>query len=305
MSYDNEPILRVDKLSVGVKSGKEILQGISFVVPTGKRIAIVGESGSGKTFTAKSIMSMLPSNIWINGAIYFQGINLVNQSKKEKCKIRGKKIGMIFQDPMTSLNPTMKIGNQISEAYRTHNPSAGKKLAKEKTLELLDLVGIPDPELRYRQYPYELSGGMRQRVVIAIALAPSPELLIADEPTTALDVTIQAQILDLLKHIQAKTATSIILITHDLGIVAEFCEEVIVMKNGEIVETGNVEQIFSNPRHPYTKILLNALPNLSQDLAHQQGDQEDKITKNRLESTFLPSNNNCSQELMHETINKN
>ncbi|REB08108.1 ABC transporter ATP-binding protein [Sporosarcina sp. BI001-red] len=263
-----EPILRVKDLHVSFTMRDEDFQavrGVSFEVGKGETLGIVGESGSGKSVTARSIMRLLPSppSYMKEGMIEFQGENLNLKTEKEMESIRGKGIGMIFQDPMTSLNPTKRIGKQICESIIKHK-NVSKRKAKRETIELLNMVGIKDSEVRYNQYPHEFSGGMRQRVMIAIALACKPALLIADEPTTALDVTIQAQILDLMKNIQQRFGTSIILITHDLGVVAEMCDHVVVMKKGEIVETGTTLEVFESPTHPYTKKLLNALPRLDE-----------------------------------------
>ncbi|WP_438823977.1 ABC transporter ATP-binding protein [Bacillus sp. JJ1773] len=243
----------------------EAVRGVSFEVRKGETLGIVGESGSGKSVTARSIMRLLPSppSFMKDGEILFQGENLAHKTEKEMEHIRGRDISMIFQDPMTSLNPTIRIGKQIAESLIKHQ-KLSKKEAKNQAIELLKLVGIRDSETRYNQYPHEFSGGMRQRVMIAIALACRPTLLIADEPTTALDVTIQAQILNLMKNMQERFGTSIILITHDLGVVAGMCDRVVVMKNGEIVETGTTEEIFESPKHPYTLKLLNALPRLNE-----------------------------------------
>lgn len=229
----------------------------------GEAVAIVGESGCGKSVTAQTLMKLIPMppGEIKKGEILFNGVNLVNKSNKEMESIRGKDIGMIFQDPMTSLNPTLTIGNQIMEGLIKHQ-NMSRSDARNRAIELLTLVGIPQPEKRVDQYPHEFSGGMRQRAMIAIALACSPQLLIADEPTTALDVTIQAQILDLMKELQKKMNTSIILITHDLGVVAEMCDRVIVMYAGKVIETGTVDDIFYNPQHPYTKGLLRSVPRL-------------------------------------------
>ncbi|MEH7380732.1 ABC transporter ATP-binding protein [Bacillus sp. JJ1533] len=264
-----ENILEINDLHVSfdTSAGKvKAVRGVSFSVEKGEAIAIVGESGCGKSVTAKSIMRLLPSpQAKIeNGSIVLNGENIVSKSEKAMEKIRGNEVGMIFQDPMTSLNPTTKIGNQIAEGIIRHT-RIPKRQALEHAVKMLELVGIPQPEQRIHQYPHEFSGGMRQRVMIAIALACKPKLLIADEPTTALDVTIQAQILQLMKELQTKTNTSIILITHDLGVVAEMCSKVVVMYAGEIVETGSVKEIFSNPTHPYTKGLLKSVPRLDMD----------------------------------------
>ncbi|MGN7470770.1 ABC transporter ATP-binding protein [Brevibacillus sp. SAFN-007a] len=263
-----EPILQVRNLSVSFQSrGEEIqaVRGVSFELGKGETLGIVGESGSGKSVTARSIMRLLPSppSLLKEGEILFLGENLADKREQEMESIRGKDIGMIFQDPMTSLNPTMKIGIQIAESIIKHQ-KLSKKEAEQQALDMLKLVGIRNSEARYHQYPHEFSGGMRQRVMIAMALACRPALLIADEPTTALDVTIQAQILTLMKQMQKRFGTSIILITHDLGVVAGMCERVVVMKEGEIVETGTTEEIFANPRHPYTLKLLHALPRLDE-----------------------------------------
>ncbi|MEK4405084.1 ABC transporter ATP-binding protein [Sporosarcina sp. FSL K6-6792] len=263
-----ETVLKVSDLRVsflGHDKEFEAVRGVSFEVKKGETLGIVGESGSGKSVTARSIMRLLPSppSYLKDGEIEFQGEDLVQKTEKEMESIRGRDISMIFQDPMTSLNPTIQIGKQIAESLIKHQ-NLSKRDAKNRTIELLKLVGIRNSEDRFSQYPHEFSGGMRQRVMIAIALACRPTLLIADEPTTALDVTIQAQILNLMKDMQQRFGTSIILITHDLGVVAGMCDRVAVMKDGEIVETGTTEEIFDNPKHSYTKKLLNALPRLDE-----------------------------------------
>lgn len=238
----------------------QAIRGVSFDLKKGETLAIVGESGSGKSVTSRSIMRLLAKNANIEkGEILFNGKDLVKTSEKEMQGIRGKEIAMIFQDPMTSLNPTMSIGKQIAEPIIKHQ-KLSKKEALERALELLKLVGLPEPEKRMKQYPHQFSGGQRQRIVIAIALACNPEVLIADEPTTALDVTIQAQILDLMKQLQQKIATSIIFITHDLGVVANVADRVAVMYAGKIVEIGTAKEVFYNPRHPYTWGLMRSLP---------------------------------------------
>lgn len=259
-------LLEVNDLHVSFESnGGEIqaVRGVSFHVDSGEILAIVGESGCGKSVTAQSIMGMIPKtygNIK-KGKISFKEEDIINFSKKQYQKIRGSEIGMIFQDPMSALNPTMKIGRQIDEVLIKHQ-NLSKKEAKQKTIELLQQVGISDSCNRYSDYPHEFSGGMRQRVVIAMALACDPDLIIADEPTTALDVTIQAQILDMLKNIQKERNTSIILITHDLGVVAEVADRVAVMYAGKVVESGTVNEIYENPKHPYTLGLLQSVPRL-------------------------------------------
>ncbi len=253
------------KISFHTYAGEvQAVRGVSFALDRGETLAIVGESGSGKTVTSKAIMGLLPeraAEVKKGSEIRFNGANILDFSKKQWRQFRGKNAGMVFQDPMTSLNPTMKIGRQISEGIQVHE-KISKKDAGAKALEMLHKVSIPNPEERIREYPYEFSGGMRQRVVIAQALASNPELLIADEPTTALDVTIQAQILQLLREIQAANNTSIILITHDLGVVAGMADKIAVMYAGEIVEFGTVHEIFKNPQHPYTYALLNAVPGI-------------------------------------------
>src|SRR5699024_10112924 len=236
------------------------VDGVTFSLPRGKTVGLVGESGSGKSITSLSIMRLVdnPGKI-IGGEILFNDENLLDKTASQMRDIRGKDVSMIFQEPMTSLNATYTVGQQISEAYKIHE-GLRKKEARHRSIEMLKLVGIPSPEKRIDQYPHELSGGMRQRVMIAIALACTPDLLIADEPTTALDVTIQAQILELIKDLQDKLNMSVLLITHDLGVVAETCDYVAVMYCGKIVEYADVRTIFNNPKHPYTVGLLNSLP---------------------------------------------
>ncbi|WP_102274138.1 ABC transporter ATP-binding protein [Cytobacillus massiliigabonensis] len=242
------------------------VRGVSFYLNKGETLAIVGESGSGKSVTSKSLMKLIPSppGRITGGEIVFEGKNLVDFTEKQMQKICGSDISMIFQDPMTSLNPTMTVGNQIMETIMKHQKQS-KHQAKEKAIELLKMVGISSPEKRLSSYPHQFSGGMRQRVVIAMALSCNPKVLIADEPTTALDVTIQAQILELLRDLQQKMGTSIIFITHDLGVVANIADRVAVMYAGKIVEIGKVEEIFYHPQHPYTWGLLGAMPNLNED----------------------------------------
>lgn len=261
-----EKLLEVKDLAVSFKTyfGEvEAVRGVSFHVNKGETVALVGESGCGKSVTASSIMQLLPMPpaFYKRGQILFEGEDIVKKSEKEMQAIRGNKISMIFQDPMTSLNPTMRIGKQIVEGLVKHQKLSAKE-AEEKAIEMLNLVSVPQPEKRIKQYPHEFSGGMRQRVMIALAMVSNPKLLIADEPTTALDVTVQAQILDLMKSIQEKLGTSIILITHDLGVVADMCDRVIVMYGGQLMEEGTVYEIFNNPKHPYTRKLLGSVPRL-------------------------------------------
>ncbi|MDQ0273668.1 ABC transporter ATP-binding protein [Cytobacillus purgationiresistens] len=262
-------LLEVNNLEVffSVYGGSvQAVRGAAFHVNKGETLALVGESGSGKSVTAQSIIGAMSHKrgTKLNGSILFKGKDVLKMKKRQLYEIRGSEIGFVFQDPMTSLNPTMTIGKQIEEGVTLHQ-QLSKKEVKKTAIELIRLVGIPDAEQRYHQYPHEFSGGMRQRVIIAIALACKPELIIADEPTTALDVTIQAQILDLLRDIQTKNSTAILLITHDLGVVAESAQRVAVMYAGMIVETGTVEEIFDSPKHPYTWGLLNSVPRLERN----------------------------------------
>ena len=262
----SEKLLEIkdEKLSFFTPAGEvKALNGVSFSMNEGEVLGIVGESGSGKSVTAYSIMGLTayPGKL-IGGTIYFNGHQIEKMSEKEMRKIRGNEVSIIFQDPMTSLNPVYTIGNQITEVIRLHTGKS-KKEAYDRAKELLELVGINEPTKRLKQYPHELSGGMRQRVMIAIALACEPKLLIADEPTTALDVTIQAQILELMQELRQKLGMSIIMITHDLGVVASMCERIAVMYAGYIVEYGTADEIFYEPKHEYTKGLINSIPKLS------------------------------------------
>ena len=262
----SEKLLEIkdEKLSFFTPAGEvKALNGVSFSMNEGEVLGIVGESGSGKSVTAYSIMGLTayPGKL-IGGTIYFNGHQIEKMSEKEMRKIRGNEVSIIFQDPMTSLNPVYTIGNQITEVIRLHTGKS-KKEAYDRAKELLELVGINEPTKRVKQYPHELSGGMRQRVMIAIALACEPKLLIADEPTTALDVTIQAQILELMQELRQKLGMSIIMITHDLGVVASMCERIAVMYAGHIVEYGTADEIFYEPKHEYTKGLINSIPKLS------------------------------------------
>ena len=260
------PMLQVKNLctSFNVDAGEvRAVNGISFNLDKGKVLGIVGESGSGKSVTAYSIMRILvePGKI-VGGEILFNGEDIVKYSKKQMREFRGKRVSIIFQDPMTSLNPTFTIGNQLREAILLHT-DRNRAEANARALEMLQLVGVNEPEKRLKQYPHELSGGMRQRVMIAMALACEPDILIADEPTTALDVTIQSQILELMKDLQKKMGMAIIMITHDLGVIADMCDEIIVMYAGRVCERGTVDEIFYNPRHEYTKGLLRSIPTLN------------------------------------------
>lgn len=260
-----EKLLEVKNLCVNFGTyGGEVnaVRGVTFDLHKGETLAIVGESGSGKSVACKTIMRILSSNGYIkDGEILFDGKDLTKVTEKEMEKVRGKDIAMIFQDPMTSLNPTMTIGKQIMEPIIKHQ-GFSKEDAKKRAIELIELVGISDAEKRFKQYPHQFSGGMRQRIVIAISLACNPKILIADEPTTALDVTIQAQILELIKDLQAKTGVAVIFITHDLGVVANMADRVAVMYAGKIIEYGTSDDIFYDPRHPYTWGLLGSMPTL-------------------------------------------
>ena len=239
------------------------VNGVSFNLDEGEILGIVGESGSGKSVTAYSIMQILADTGRVTGgSILYKGEDVTKWNEKRLCRFRGKCCSIIFQDPMTSLNPVFTIGNQLEEAIKLHTDKKGKD-AKDRAVELLELVGINEPLRRIRQYPYELSGGMRQRVMIAMALACEPDILIADEPTTALDVTIQAQILELIQDLQKKLGMAVILVTHDLGVIAELCDNIIVMYGGRICERGTGSEIFYNPKHEYTKGLLRSIPNVN------------------------------------------
>ena len=260
-----EKLLEVKNLCVnfGTYGGEvKAVRGVTFDLHKGETLAIVGESGSGKSVACKTIMRILSSNGYIkDGQILFDGKDLTKISEKDMEKVRGKDIAMIFQDPMTSLNPTMTIGKQIMEPIIKHQ-GFSKEDARKRALELIELVGISDAEKRFKQYPHQFSGGMRQRIVIAISLACNPKVLIADEPTTALDVTIQAQILELIKDLQEKTGVAVIFITHDLGVVANMADRVAVMYAGKIIEYGTSDDIFYDPKHPYTWGLLGSMPTL-------------------------------------------
>ena len=261
----SETILSIENLRIHFETfaGEvQAIRGVNLKLQKGETLALVGESGSGKSVTAKSVMKLLSNNAVVKeGSITFKGDNILEKSERDMQTIRGKEIAMVFQDPMTSLDPTMKIGKQITEVIIKHE-KASKEEADKRAEELLELVGIPNAKERMKQYPHQFSGGQRQRIVIAIALACNPDVLIADEPTTALDVTIQAQILELLKELQQKFQMAIIFITHDLGVVANVADRVAVMYAGKVVEVGTVDEVFYNPQHPYTWGLLRSMPTL-------------------------------------------
>ena len=262
---ENENILSVKDLrtSFSTDNGEVMaVNGISFDLDRGKILGIVGESGSGKSVTAYSIMRILESNGSLKGGqVLYKGDDITKFTEKQMREFRGKCCSIIFQDPMTSLNPVFTVGNQLKEAIELHTDRKGKE-AEARAVEMLTLVGVNEPEKRVKQYPYELSGGMRQRVMIAMALACEPDILIADEPTTALDVTIQAQILELMQELQKKLGMAIIMVTHDLGVIADMCDEIIVMYGGRVCERGTAEDIFYRPHHEYTKGLLRSIPNV-------------------------------------------
>jgi oligopeptide/dipeptide ABC transporter ATP-binding protein len=265
-----EPLLSIKNLAVEFKTDDGIVHAvddITYDVLPGETLGIVGESGSGKSVSTMSILGLIPvpPGRIASGTAMFKGKDLLTRSKKELQQVRGDEVAMIFQDPMTSLNPVLTVGFQLGEAIKTHYPKETDDAIKARVIELLGLVGVPNPAARYDQYPHEFSGGMRQRAMIAMSIANSPSLLIADEPTTALDVTIQAQVLEVMKTVQAATHAATILITHDLGIVAELCDRVLVMYGGRIVEEGDIHTIFAAPRHPYTIGLMNSLPKLTED----------------------------------------
>ncbi len=274
-----EPILKIRNLTTRFRTDRGIVTAIddvSFDVYPGETLGIVGESGCGKTVTSKSIMRLLPEHITIideKSSMEFEGINLATTSNGQMRKVRGNRIAMIFQEPMTSLNPVFTVGWQIDEALKYHT-KLSRSQRRERSIEMLRLVEIPNPEQRINEYPHQLSGGMRQRVMIAMALCCEPDVLIADEPTTALDVTIQAQILDLMNGLKEKLDTAIILITHDLGVVAQVCDRVQVMYAGRVIESASVYDLFHTPRHPYTKALLESIP---------------KAAKTRVKSARLPA----------------
>jgi len=273
-------LLQVKDLVTEFKTDQGVvraLRGISFDIKAGETVGLVGESGCGKSVSARSIMRLIPNppGKISEGEIIFDGKDVLKMSEKEMRAIRGNKISMIFQDPMTSLNPVLRIDYQLEEVLALHQPNLSKAERRQVALDMMKKVKIPSPEQRLREYPHQLSGGMRQRVMIAIALACRPTLLLADEPTTALDVTVQAQILNLMAELREDIGTAILLITHDLGVVAEVCDRVMVMYLGEVVESGPVEQIFANPQHPYTISLMKSIPKIT--ASRKSGERLDTI----------------------------
>jgi oligopeptide transport system ATP-binding protein len=265
-----EPVLSIKDLVVEFRTEDGVVHavdGVTYDVFPGETLGIVGESGSGKSVSTLALLGLIPQppGRIASGTAMFQGNDILKLKKKALRDLRGKEMAMIFQDPMTSLNPVLTVGRQLGEAIKTHFPKEKDSVVKQRVIDLLNLVGVPNAETRYTQFPHEFSGGMRQRAMIAMSISNSPSLLIADEPTTALDVTIQAQVLEVLKRVQEETHAATILITHDLGIVAEMCDRVMVMYAGHIVESGDVHTIFQKPRHPYTIGLMNSLPKVTED----------------------------------------
>ena len=301
---ENDILLDVKNLIVHYEMDDEVVEAVnnvSFQVKKGEAFGLIGETGAGKTTIALSIMRLLPEprgNI-IGGTITFDGEDLTAATKKQMTKIRGRKISMIFQDPMTALNPVQRVGEQIEEVIALHNPQFSRAELMTAGMEMLQEVGIPAE--RYRDYPFQFSGGMKQRVVIAIALACRPDMIIADEPTTALDVTIQAQVLELMKDLKAKYGTAVVLITHDFGVVSELCDRCAVMYGGEIVETGTLRDIFKNPRHPYTRGLFDSLPKMDDNsrLKPIKGMMPDP-TKLPQHCTFAERCDMCVERCMQE-----
>lgn len=269
---NNDVLLQIRDLKTSFRIKDDYynaVNGVSINLNRNEVLAIVGESGCGKSTLATSIIGLHDYNFTkVEGEIIFEGVNLVGLDEQSYNKIRGKKIGMIFQDPLSALNPLMRVGDQIEESLIYHKSELTKEQRRKKVIELIDMVGIPDPEKTARRFPHQLSGGMRQRIVIAIALSCEPDILICDEPTTALDVTIQAQILDLIRKLQEDLHAGVILITHDLGVVAEMADRVAVMYAGEIVELASSNELFNNPKHPYTRSLLSSIPQLDREEEH-------------------------------------
>jgi oligopeptide/dipeptide ABC transporter ATP-binding protein len=263
-----DPLLSVEDLHVQFRTDRGVVKaadGVSFAVWPDEVLGIVGESGSGKTVSALSVLGLLPKTAHVTGTVTFDGKNLLELPRRDLQAIRGDRIALIYQDALAALNPLHRVGHQVSEAIRVHHHDISRDEATRRAIELLGLVGIPTPEQRARQYPYEFSGGMRQRAMIAMAMANDPDVLIADEPTTALDVTTQAQILDLLQDVRRRTHSALVLITHDIGVVAAVAQRVVVMYAGRVVESGSVEDVLLHPAHPYTKGLLESMPRWEHD----------------------------------------
>ncbi|MFE3828093.1 ABC transporter ATP-binding protein [Streptomyces sp. NPDC059092] len=262
-------LLRVRDLTVAFH-GAPVVDAIGFAVPPGGALGIVGESGSGKSMTSLAIMGLLPKGATRTGSVEFDGTELTTLNERGMRAVRGDRIAMVFQDPLSSLNPYYTVGTQIAEAYRSHRSGVTRRAARKAAIEAMERVHIRDAARRVDEYPHQFSGGMRQRVMIAMALSTEPGLIIADEPTTALDVTVQAQILDLLAEVRRDTGAALILITHDLAVVSEVADTLIVMRHGKVVESGTAEQIFSDPRHPYTRALLDAVPRIDDEIGELQ-----------------------------------
>jgi peptide/nickel transport system ATP-binding protein len=266
VSSTRKPLLAIDKLTVTFR-GKPVVRELSLAIEPGRVLGLVGESGSGKSVTSLAILGLLESAAEVRGSIRFDGEELLTLRPEAMRRYRGRRIAMIFQEPMTALNPVMPVGRQIAEAIETHQPTLTRRQVHDAVIANLHAVALPDPEKRYRDYPHQFSGGQRQRILIAMALANRPELLIADEPTTALDVTVQAQVLKLLRDLQQQFGLAMLFISHDLAVVAEVADRVAVMRHGWMLEQGSREQIFHTPRHPYTRSLLGAVPTLDTDRA--------------------------------------
>lgn len=263
------PLLSVRDLTVSFRTAQgptEVVKNLEFDVPRGGALGIVGESGSGKSMTSLAIMGLLPKGAGVTGSVKYDGSELLGMSERDMRKVRGDRIAMIFQDPLSSLNPYYKVGTQIAEAYLSHRSGVSRKEARKVAIEAMERVHIRDAARRVDHYPHQFSGGMRQRIMIAMALSMQPDLIIADEPTTALDVTVQAQILDLLAEIRHDTGAGLILITHDLAVVSEVTDEIVVMREGQMVESGQVEQVFSDPQEEYTRRLLDAVPRIDDEI---------------------------------------
>lgn len=300
----SEPILAIDNLRTEFQTRAGIVRavdGVSFSVNAGEFVGLVGESGCGKSVTAMSVLRLLSSQgVTLRGSVRFRGQELISMSERDLRSIRGNRIGMVFQDPMTSLNPVLTIGEQISEALRLHR-KVSRETARTATIAALEEVAIPDAARRFDDYPHQLSGGMRQRVMIAMALACDPELLIADEPTTALDVTIQAQILELIERLRSQRNLAVLLITHDLGVVAEFADKVCVMYTGKIVEQSPTASLFADPKHPYTKGLLRSVPKLGNHGAESSRERLETIEGTVPNPVELPSGCHFSPRCEHAT----
>lgn len=263
------PLLSVRDLTVSFRTAQgptEVVKNLEFDVPRGGALGIVGESGSGKSMTSLAIMGLLPKGAGVTGSVKYDGSELLGMSERDMRKVRGDRIAMIFQDPLSSLNPYYKVGTQIAEAYLSHRSGVSRREARKVAIEAMERVHIRDAARRVDHYPHQFSGGMRQRIMIAMALSMQPDLIIADEPTTALDVTVQAQILDLLAEIRSDTGAGLILITHDLAVVSEVTDEIVVMREGQMVESGQVEQVFSDPQEEYTRRLLDAVPRIDDEI---------------------------------------